>query len=207
MTPDDLARLRIEYEAVGLGPADLPDDPLEGFRGWLDAAIAAGVPEPNICHLATVDEDGTPSVRAVLIKAVDAGVVFFTNYDSRKGRALAADPRAAISVVWQPVHRQVRFEGRAAPVSAEESDEYFASRPEDARRGAIASPQSAVVADRAWLEARVAEADPSRRPASWGGYRLVPSVVEFWQGRSGRLHDRIRFRREGAGWTVERLAP
>jgi pyridoxamine 5'-phosphate oxidase len=204
---DALRRIRIEYEAAGIEPDDLPDDPMEAFSEWLDAAVVAGIPEPNICHVATVDADGTPSVRAVLIKGLDAGIVFFTNYASRKGRALDADPRAAMNVLWQPLHRQVRFEGRAARIAAAESDAYFLSRPEAARRGAAASPQSEVIPDRAWLEARLADADPSRRPEQWGGYRLVPSVVEFWQGREGRLHDRVRYRRAGTGWVKERLAP
>lgn len=204
---DALERIRIEYEASGIEPDDLADDPLAAFSAWFDAAVAAGIPEPNVCHLATVDADGTPSVRAVLIKGIDSGVVFFTNYESRKGRALEADPRAAMSVLWQPLHRQVRFEGRATKVSPAESDAYFMSRPEPARRGAAASPQSRVIPDREWLERRLGEVDPDRRPEQWGGYRLVPSVVEFWQGREGRLHDRVRFRREGAGWVKDRLAP
>lgn len=207
MTTDPFARLRIEYETTGLDPDDLPVDPIDAFRGWLDAAAEAGVAEPNVMHLATVDADGAPSVRAVLIKDLDAGVVFFSNYASRKGRALAADPRAAGNVHWQPLHRQVRFEGVVTRVGAAESDSYFASRPVDARRGAVASPQSEVIPDRAWLEAHWAAADPATRPEDWGGYRLVPSIVEFWQGRPGRLHDRIRFRREADGWVRERLAP
>lgn len=203
----DLDRLRVEYETAGLEPADLPADPMVGFSDWLAAAVDAGIAEPNICHLATVDPDGSPSVRAVLIKGVDVGLVFFTNYRSRKGRALAADARSAINVLWQPLHRQVRFEGRSTPVTPVESDEYFRSRPVEARRGAAASPQSEVIPDRAWLEDRLRRADPDRRPEDWGGYRLVPSSVEFWQGREGRLHDRVRFVRDGAGWRKERLAP
>ena len=207
MTTDPFAWLRIEYETTGLDPDDLPGDPIDAFRGWLDAAAEAGVAEPNVMHLATVDADGAPSVRAVLIKDLDAGVVFFSNYASRKGRALAADPRAAGNVHWQPLHRQVRFEGVVTRVGPAESDSYFASRPIEARRGAVASPQSEVIPDRAWLETRWAAADPTTRPEGWGGYRLVPSVVEFWQGRPGRLHDRIRFRREADRWVRERLAP
>lgn len=201
------ARIRVEYGAEGLEPGDLPADPLDGVREWMAAAASAGIVEPNIVHLATVDPDGRPSVRALLVKDVDHGVVFFTNYGSRKGRALDADPRSAGSILWQPLHRQIRLEGVCERVSAEESDAYFASRPEAARRGAEASPQSTVVPDRAWLEARLATATGETRPAAWGGYRLVPDVVEFWQGREGRLHDRVRYRKEAGTWQVERLAP
>ena len=203
----DPGATRVEYHRGGLEPEDLPTDPLMAFAVWFDEAMGSGLGEPNVMHLATVDPDGTPSVRAVLIKAVDGGPVFFTNHASRKGRAIAADPRVAGVVLWQPLHRQVRFEGRAVRVTDGESDAYFATRPEGARRGAVASPQSSVIPDRAWLEARVAEVDPSTRPEHWGGYRLVPSVVEFWEGRVDRLHDRVRYRREGAEWVRERLAP
>ncbi len=204
---DAFARIRVDYGRDGLEPPDLPSDPMDGIRDWLAQASASGIAEPNIVHLATVDPDGRPSVRAVLVKDVDEGVVFFTNYASRKGEALAAEPRAAGSILWQPLHRQIRVEGTVTKVSDAESDEYFAARPEAARRSAQASPQSRVIPDRAWLEERARSATGEDRPAVWGGYRLVPDVVEFWQGREGRLHDRILFRREGERWAVERLAP
>lgn len=209
--PDDLsdafARIRVEYGRDGLEPSDLPADPMDGVRNWIGHASASGISEPNIIHLATVDPDGRPSVRALLVKDVDAGIVFFSNYESRKGRALALEPRAAGSILWQPLHRQIRVEGIVELVAAEESDQYFMARPVEARRSAEASPQSRVIPDRAWLERRADAATGDERPASWGGYRLIPDVVEFWQGRQGRLHDRVLFRKEGDGWVVERLAP
>ena len=204
---DAFARIRVEYGRDGLEPADLPVDPLDGIREWIAHASASGIAEPNIVHLATVDPDGRPSARALLVKDVDTGVVFFTNYDSRKGRALAEEPRAGGSILWQPLHRQIRVEGLVERVSTAESDAYFMARPEAARRSAEASPQSRVIPNREWLEQRADDATGDERPASWGGYRLIPDVVEFWQGRQGRLHDRVLFRKEGDGWVTERLAP
>jgi pyridoxamine 5'-phosphate oxidase len=190
-------------------------DPLDRLRAWYAEAVAAGLPEPEAMALATATPEGAPSVRFVLLKAIDdRGIQFFTNYESRKGRELAANPRAAVTAYWQPLHRAVRAEGVVEVLSARESDAYFASRGRDSRIGAWASPQGRPIPDRAWLEARVAEAAARfadgdvPRPEHWGGYRLVPDAVELWQGRPGRLHDREHFVREPDGrWRVERLSP
>jgi pyridoxamine 5'-phosphate oxidase len=190
-------------------------DPLERFAEWYEDAMAAGLAEPNAMAIATAGAGGEPSVRFVLLKGIDArGIQFFTNYESRKGRELAANPRAAAAVYWQPLQRQVRLAGPVEVLSDEESDAYYASRPRGSRLGAWASPQGRPIPDRAWLEARVAEADarfPGEevpRPPHWGGYRLVPDSVELWQGRESRLHDREHFTREpGGGWRSERLSP
>ncbi|MBX9579493.1 MAG: pyridoxamine 5'-phosphate oxidase [Gemmataceae bacterium] len=210
-----LADLRQEYPAGGLSEADAGDDPIALFRRWFDQAEAAGLAEPNAFALATATPDGAPSVRFVLLKALDdRGFTFFTNYDSRKGRELAANARAAMCFLWHPLERQVRVEGTVEVVTPAESDEYYARRPPGSRLGALASPQSAVIPDRAFLEARHAElmaeypdGNPPR-PANWGGYRLLPASIEFWQGRPSRLHDRIRFaRRPDGSWHRDRLAP
>jgi pyridoxamine 5'-phosphate oxidase len=190
-------------------------EPLERLQRWYDEAVAAGLPEPNAIAVATATEDGAPSVRFVLLKGIDArGIQFFTNYDSRKGRELAENPRAAAALYWQPLQRQVRLAGPVELLSAEESDAYYASRPRGSRLGAWASPQGRPIPDRGWLEARVAEADAAfpdeaiPRPPHWGGYRLVPDSVEFWQGRESRLHDREHFTRTpDGGWRAERLSP
>jgi pyridoxamine 5'-phosphate oxidase len=191
-------------------------NPIRQFQAWLQSAQAAGLPEPTAMTLATADADGRPSARIVLLKgASPEGFVFFTNYDSRKGSELAACPDAALLFHWVELERQVRVEGRVAKVPAAESDAYFASRPLLSRVGAWASPQSRVIPDRAWLEHEFAVSQQRAaasgtdvpRPAQWGGYRLTPVAMEFWQGRSSRLHDRIRYRREDAHWRVERLAP
>ena len=208
----DPAVLRTEYKREQLDEAAVHPDAIAQFVRWFDAAVAARVPEPTAMTLATV-ADGQPSARIVLLKGVDAaGFVFFTNYDSRKGRELAAAPRAALLFFWPELERQVRIEGDVAKVSAPESDAYFASRPRASQIGAWASPQSRAIADRTVLErsyaeeeARYAEGVP--RPPHWGGYRLRPLTLEFWQGRPSRLHDRIVYRREGDTWHVQRLAP
>ena len=210
---DDLAAMRRDYEARGLDEADLLGDPLEQFRRWFDEARSAGLMEPNAMALATVDAAGQPAARTVLLKGLDArGLTFFTNLESRKARALAANPKASLLFWWPPQARQVRFEGEIERVEDGEADAYFASRPRGSQIGAWASAQSRVVAGRAALEAaerEIAARFPTEvpRPPFWGGYRLVPACVEFWQGRLNRLHDRLRYTRRGQGWTTERLAP
>ncbi len=208
----DIGRLRAEY--VGDPLTDEQGDPIELFDRWLADAVAAGVPEPNAMALATATPDGQPSVRIVLLKEFDArGAVFFTGYQSRKGQELAANPRAAVTMLWHPIRRQVRIEGRVEQVDAAESDAYFASRPRGSQISAAASPQSQVVASREALlalrddiEARSSGADVER-PATWGGYRIALEVIEFWQGSADRFHDRLRFTATPSGWTLDRLAP
>jgi pyridoxamine 5'-phosphate oxidase len=189
---------------------DLADEPLAQFRRWYADAEAA-VSAPEKMALATAAADGAPSVRMVLLKQGDEhGLVFFSHYSSRKGRELAENPRAALLFYWEPLGRQVRVEGAVARVSTAESDAYFATRPLGARLSAVASPQSRPVESREWLERRVAElaaAGEPPRPEWWGGFRLVPDAWEFWQHGDDRLHDRFRYRRDGATWVVERLGP
>lgn len=209
----DLSNLRKSYEIGSLDEADAGNAPLELFHRWLDHAVTAKVPEPNAMTLATVDTGGRPSTRVVLIKYADErGLVFFTNYDSRKGHELAANPHAALQFHWVELERVVRVEGIVEKTSAEESDAYFVTRPLDSRLGAWASPQSQVISSRAVLVANAAKASARfglnpPRPGHWGGYRLVPDAWEFWQGRKSRLHDRVRFRLVDGTWRKERLAP
>ena len=189
--------------------------PLEEVRRWYEEAVAAGLPEPEAMALATASVDGMPSVRIVLLKGIDdRGIRFFTNYGSRKGRELDANPRAAVTLHWVEQHRSVRMEGAVERLAEEESDAYFASRGRGSRLGAWASEQGAPIPDRSVLEAALADAserypgDDVPRPEYWGGYRLVPSAVELWQGRPNRLHDRTHWVREpGGGWRSERLSP
>lgn len=217
MTPSpNLADLRREYHREALTEADVDPEPLRQLERWLQEAIRAALPEPTAMTLATVGADGRPSARIVLLKGVDpACLVFFTNHDSRKGRELAIHPDAALLFHWIEFERQVRIEGVASKVASAESDAYFASRPRSSRLGAWASPQSRAIPDRDWLEREFAavaaryEGDNADvpRPPFWGGYRVLPSLVEFWQGRSSRLHDRIVYRRDGSRWQIQRLAP
>jgi pyridoxamine 5'-phosphate oxidase len=214
---EDLARLRREYGDHGLDTPDLADDPLEMFQRWFDDTVDAGLHEPNAMVVASVSGDGRPSARMVLLKGLDErGFVFYTNLDSRKGAEIAANPAVSLLFPWHDLQRQVRVEGLASRVSVEESKAYFASRPRESRLGAWASPQSQVVSSRSALDerydgvlARFADVDDVPLPPFWGGIRVAPDAVEFWQGRKGRMHDRLVYRRTGSadGWTVERLAP
>ena len=209
----DLKDLRKSYEHGSLDEADAGNAPLALFQRWLADAVTAGVPEPSAMTLATVGEDGRPSTRVVLLKGADErGLVFFTNYGSRKGRELAANPHAALQFHWPERERVVRVEGVAERTSAEESDAYFVTRPLDSRIGAWASPQSEVIASRGVLLSNAAKASARYglnppRPEHWGGFRVVPDTWEFWQGRRNRLHDRVRFRLADGSWLKERLAP
>ncbi|MBI0327476.1 pyridoxamine 5'-phosphate oxidase [Burkholderia plantarii] len=211
-----LADLRINYSRASLDERDVASDPFRQFDKWLNEALDAKLPEPNTMTLATADAAGRPSARIMLIKGVDQrGFVFFTNYESRKGHEIEANPHAALLFYWIELERQVRIEGRLEKIAAEESDAYYASRPVGSRLGAWASAQSTVIADRAVLETREREArerygDNPPRPPHWGGFRVVPESIEFWQGRPSRLHDRLRYTRDAGApdrWVVERLSP
>jgi pyridoxamine 5'-phosphate oxidase len=209
----DIADLRKSYERAELDETASRSDPLEQFGLWFQQALDGQLPEPNAMTLATVGPDQRPSTRIVLIKGFDArGLVWYTNYDSRKGRELAGHPWAALQFHWVELERVVRIEGRVERTSEAESDAYFQSRPLDSRLGAWASPQSEVIGSRAVLVANAAKAAARfalspPRPPHWGGFRLVPDSWEFWQGRKSRLHDRLRYRQADGGWRRERLAP
>jgi pyridoxamine 5'-phosphate oxidase len=209
-----LSELRKEYTRHTLDESTVPADPLAFFAQWFDEALAAQVNEPNAMNLSTVDADGFPSARIVLLKAIDSrGFSFFTNRSSRKGRAIAHDARVALTFFWPELERQVRIQGRAEPLPDDESDGYFASRPRASQLGAWASMQSEAIETRAKMEERFAEAarrfdgKDVPRPPHWGGYIVAPSSIEFWQGRRSRMHDRIAFSRESKGWKRARLSP
>jgi pyridoxamine 5'-phosphate oxidase len=210
----DVAALRRDYMQRGLDESDLPRDPFTQFETWFQEALnCPAIREPNAMVLATVSPDGQPHARFVLLKGYGPdGFVFFTSYESDKARELAAQPRAALTFGWLELERQVRIEGTASKTSRAAVEAYFKTRPRGSCLGAWASPQSRVIAGRAELETRLAEAEvrfPGEVPApeTWGGYVLVPEQMEFWQGRTNRLHDRLRYRRSGGAWIVERLSP
>jgi pyridoxamine 5'-phosphate oxidase len=212
---DHISRLRKEYTRAGLDESDAVPDPIEQFRRWFDDALAADLHEPNAMTLATATPEGRPSARIVLIKGFDErGFIFYTNYEGRKARELEANPQCALVLYWAELERQVRIEGRVSRISEEESDAYFASRPRGSQLGAWVSEQSQSIESRGALELRLRELEREYegreipRPPFWGGYRVEPEVIEFWQGRENRLHDRLQYRRpEDGGWERERLQP
>ena len=209
----ELAQLRNDYALKTLDEGEVDRDPMKQFGVWMVEAIHAQVPEPTAMTLATADAKGRPSARIVLLKGVDPrGFVFFTNYESRKGRDLAANPRAALTFMWKELERQVRIEGTVEKVTPAESAAYFATRPLGSRIGAWASPQSEPIENRAWLEKRWEElgrqhGENPPLPPHWGGYRVIPDYLEFWQGRRSRLHDRVAYTKSGSQWKIARLAP
>jgi len=214
MKAEDLKKLRIEYANVALEINEINKNPILQFENWFQEALNAKEPEPNALVLSTINFENKPSARVLLMKGIDAnGFTFFTNYESKKGKELEMNPFAAATFLWAGLARQVRIEGKVEKVSAEESDEYFAVRPLGSRLGAWASHQSAVIESREVLE--IAENELKKkhegqeipRPAHWGGYRLIPTYFEFWQGRENRMHDRLAFTLENNNWKIERLSP
>jgi pyridoxamine 5'-phosphate oxidase len=210
---DSIAQLRKNYTFGQLSETDVPGNPLPLFKLWFDQAVRAECPEPNSMALATADKAGNPSARIVLLKGADEnGFSFFTNYESQKGKDLATRPQAALLFHWHELERQIRIQGVVERVSANESDEYFHSRPSASQIGAWASPQSSAIPNREFLEEaekrfKAEFGDTPPRPEHWGGYRLRPTEMEFWQGRPSRLHDRIHYKLDGSTWQVSRLAP
>lgn len=209
-----IADLRLNYTQERLDESDVDSDPIKQFQQWFEQTVAAQLPEPNAMTLATATKDGVPSARIVLLKGVDErGFVFYTNYESHKGNELAENPKAALVFLWKQLERQVRIEGRVEKVAAEEADEYFQSRPIESRLGAWTSDQSRVIPNREALEQRFEELKQKYqnqeipRPPHWGGYRVIPHLIEFWQGRPSRLHDRLCYRKKSDRWVIERLAP
>lgn len=214
MVEDSIAALRQEYRLFELVESAITADPIQQFTAWFNEAKAAAIHEANAMTLATVSTDGQPSARTVLLKGLDHGFVFYTNYDSRKGEDLAANPKAALLFFWKELERQIRIEGEVARISRTETARYFTSRPRGSQLGALASPQSTIVPDRGFVETRFDHAETSNAdqdvplPDFWGGYRLTPATFEFWQGRPNRLHDRLRYvTDDDGGWRIERLAP
>jgi len=209
----DIARLRQEYMRERLDESDAAPDPIAQFRKWFDDAVRGALPMVNAMTLASVSAAGKPSARIVLLKGVDErGFVFYTHYESRKGQELSANPRAALLFYWIELEREIRIEGTVERTTAAESDDYFESRPLGSRLAAIASPQSTVLRDRGELEERYSDTvkrygDSPPRPANWGGYRVVPDALEFWQGRPNRLHDRLVYSKRADGWEIARLSP
>ncbi len=210
----DVTNMRQDYNLSSLHEHEVASDPITQFQSWFEEAITSNLPEPNAMTLATVS-NGRPSARIVLLKGYDQrGFVFYTNYESRKGRELIANPLAALTFFWPELERQIRIEGKAEKISPEESDQYFESRPRGSRLGAWASPQSQVISSREVLEDRLqnlqstyAEHASIPRPEYWGGFRIIPEYIEFWQGRKSRLHDRLSYSLESKDWIIRRLAP
>ena len=214
MTTLDLAAVRRDYALASLAERDADPDPIRQFERWFADAVSAQVPEPNAMTLSTSTRDGVPSARIVLLKGVDAdGFVFYTDYRSRKGAELAENPLAALTFLWKEIERQVRITGAVARVSTQESEAYFRTRPPGSRLGAWASHQSSVIANREQLDARLREVTERFAdgevplPPHWGGFRISPDEIEFWQGRPDRLHDRLLYRRGERGWEISRLSP
>jgi pyridoxamine 5'-phosphate oxidase len=211
----NIADLRKEYSRSSLDVSSIIKDPIKQFEKWFDEALKAGVTEPNAMHLATVNENGRPSSRIVLLKGIDNNnFIFYTNYQSRKGKELESNPACALTFFWPDIERQVRIEGIGSRVEGSLSDEYFQSRPRGSQVGAWSSPQSAIIQDRDILEQRVTQIEEKfkdhkvlPRPNQWGGFQVEPFLIEFWQGRASRLHDRIQFTKIDSIWRVDRLAP